>query len=184
MKQPVKNVLRGVARATEYAVSSVLIPYLSFRYLRDLNVGGFPISVSNEQYDTIIFWITAIGLITVAAAFGVGSSPKRTPRKAVFLMIQTVANCIYIYSYKFSGAADYSMAIVGFGTISFSVGALLNLWMGVIFLKTALNLYDFIDAIIFQKKQKKLRLEQDTEGEKDVEYGANNLSDNLGVVKK
>ena len=156
-----KNLFGGFLRAAIYTGTSILVPYYTFKYIRELTVAGYNITLSNQLYNRIIFWILAIGIVTVAFAFGVGASPKRTKRQAIFKMGQTIANVFYVIMYKFSGASRFTL-VFDFGFVTFDVGLMLRLWLGVIALKLLLELYELIDAIIYQNmiKWKKGRLEK------------------------
>ena len=150
-----KNIFKGVIKALITLVLSIIVPFLLFRQIKDFpDIMGLEITLENTEYNRILFWITAIGMISVAFSFAKGSSPKRSRRGALFGIGGVLANCFYIYQYKFSGASTFTMGISDLGTISVDLGVILNLWMGLIFLKIIIEIYDLIDAFLYEKKKK------------------------------
>lgn len=162
MEKSTKNILMGLVKSIRWGLTSILIPYATFSYFKEYEaLGGIKIVMPDEVYTSIIFWITAIGLITVSIAFAVGSSPKRSKRRAIFGMILTSSKLFYLWMYKFSGAVDFAFIIQGLGIFTVDISLMLQLWLGTIFLRYALDIYDLIDAIIYNKKQKKKKREKD-----------------------
>lgn len=146
-------IFKGISLAAVKAVTRMLIPYYTFKYISELEIMGIPIGLTNEQFNIIVFWITALGLCSVACAFGKGASPKRSPRKAIFFFGDIVIYCFYLWCYKFSGAASLTLTFE-FGSVTYDLGVMLQLWMGVVVLKLILATYDLIDGIIYTKKKK------------------------------
>lgn len=156
-----KNIFKGIIKGLITLVLSIIVPLLLFKQIKDFpDVMGLDISLENTEYNRILFWITAVGMISVSFSFAKGSSPKRSKQKAIFGIGGVLANCFYIYQYKFSGASTFTMQISDLGTISVDLGVILNLWMGLIFLKIIIEIYDLFDAISYKKKKKAENLEQ------------------------
>lgn len=156
-----KNISKGVIRGLITLVLSIIVPLLLFKQIKDIpDIMGLEISLENTEYMRILFWITAIGMISVSFSFAKNSSPKRSKRRALFGIGGVLANCFYIYQYKFSGASTFTMQISDLGTISLDLGVILNFWMGLIFLKIIIEIYDLFDAIFYKKKKKAEILEQ------------------------
>ena len=92
----------------------------------------------------IIYWVSAFGLLISACAFFNYSSPKQSIRKGTFSLIQILLNCLYIWSYKFSGATEVRFEIVfqitGLGYIAVNVQNMVMLYMGIYFLPALLQL--------------------------------------------
>jgi hypothetical protein len=154
-------------------VLSIIVPLVLFKQIKDFpDIMGLDISLENTEYNRILFWITAVGMISVSFSFAKGSSPKRSKRKALFGIGGVFANCFYIYQYKFSGASTFTMQISDLGTISVDLGVILNLWMGLIFLKIIIEIYDLFDAISYKKK-KKANLTLENEGDKIQSFASN-----------
>ncbi len=168
-----KNIFKGIIKGLITLVLSIIVPLVLFRQIKDFpDIMGLDISLENTEFDRILFWITAIGMISVSFSFAKGSSPKRSKRKALFGIGGVFANCFYIYQYKFSGASTFTMQISDLGTISVELGVILNLWMGLIFLKIIIEIYDLFDAISYKKK-KKANLTLQNEGDKIQSFASN-----------
>jgi hypothetical protein len=146
-------VFKGIATASIKAVTRMLIPYFTFKYISELEIMGIPIGLTNEQFNIIVFWITALGICSVACAFGKGASPKRSARKSLFFFGDIIIYCLYLWCYKFSGAASLTLTFE-FGSVMYDLSVMLQLWMGVVVFKMILATYDLIDGIIYTKKKK------------------------------
>lgn len=153
MNPSAKLILKGILLALMKTVTSMLIPYFSFRYISTLEVMGIPIGLTNEQFEIIAFWITALGLIQVSVAFAKGASPKRSPRKAIMYFLQIIVYSLYLWCYKFSGAASLTLAFE-YGSVTYNLAVMLQMWMGVVVLKMIIATYDLIDGIIHYRKLK------------------------------
>ncbi|GAI01730.1 unnamed protein product, partial [marine sediment metagenome] len=94
------------------------------------------------DYESIIFWLTAFGLIISGCAFFKYSSPKQSIRKGVFALIQVLVNCLYLWSYKFSGAAEINFVIIDFGFFSLNLQQMILVYMGIYFLTIVLKAYE------------------------------------------
>lgn len=168
-----KNIFKGIIKGLITLVLSIIVPLVLFKQIKDFpDIMGLDISLENTEYNRILFWITAVGMISVSFSFAKGSSPKRSKRKALFGIGGVFANCFYIYQYKFSGASTFTMQISDLGTISVDLGVILNLWMGLIFLKIIIEIYDLFDAISYKKK-KKANLTLENEGDKIQSFASN-----------
>jgi hypothetical protein len=146
----------------------MVIPFLTFTWVRDLSILGVDIVLTQRDYENIIFWITAFGLLISATAFFNYSSPKQSIRKGTFALVQILLNCLYIWSYKFSGATEIRFEIVfeiaNFGFISINVQNMVMLYMGIYFLTIILKGYDFFDFVLNRKKIREKRYEIKTGG--------------------
>jgi len=157
-----KNMIRGTIYTSVYAVTTIIIPFLLFNWVRNLQIPLVgEITLTQENYENIIFWILAFGLIISGCAFFSYSSPKQSIRRAVFALIQVIVNCLYLWSYKFSGATEilFNFTISGYtGFLSLSLQTMVLVYMGVYFLTIVLKIYDLIDFSINRKKIRENRM--------------------------
>ena len=155
-----------------YIVITMVIPILTFTWVKEVQIMGVNIVLTQHDYETIIFWISAFGLLISSAAFFNYSSPKQSIRKGTFALVQIILNCLYIWSYKFSGATEIRFEIifeiVNIGYISINVQNMVMLYMGVYFLTIVLKGYDFFDFVLNRKTIREKRYK--------AEVGGNNLS--------
>ncbi len=146
----------------------MVIPFLTFTWVRNLSILGVDIVLTQHDYENIIFWISAFGLLISATAFFNYSSPKQSVRKGTFALVQIVLNCLYIWSYKFSGATEIRFEIVfeiiNVGFVSINVQNMVMLYMGVYFLTILLKGYDFFDFVLNREKIREKRYKKDTGG--------------------
>ncbi|MFW9969770.1 MAG: hypothetical protein ACFFDF_06185 [Candidatus Odinarchaeota archaeon] len=153
-----KNMLRGSIYTAIYAVTTIVIPLVTFSWLYQLTVQGFPLDFEQQEYQNVLFWVTAFGLIICGCAFFSHSSPKQSIRKAVFALVQVIVNCLYIWSYRFSGATDIQFTIVGYGFFSLNVQQMVLLYLGIYFLTIVIKVYDIIDFTINREKIRENRI--------------------------
>ena len=159
-----KRILYALLRMSISLVLSIIVPLVLFGSVKNIpDILGMSITLEQQLYDSIVFWIISCGMLTISLTFAKFSSPKRSPQRAIFGIFNIFASCIYIYSYKFSGASQLSYSIQNYGSVSFDVGVMLNLWMGLIFLKIILEIYDLVDGIIYQRKAKDLIKQENEE---------------------
>ena len=155
-----------------YIVITMVIPILTFTWVKEVQIMGVNIVLTQHDYENIIFWISAFGLLISSAAFFNYSSPKQSIRKGIFALVQIILNCLYIWSYKFSGATEIRFEIVfeivNIGYISINVQNMVMLYMGVYFLTIILKGYDFFDFVLNRKTIREKRYK--------AEVGGNNLS--------
>lgn len=154
----VKNMLRGFIYTTIYAVVTIVIPLVTFSWLFQLTVQGFPLDFELQEYQSILFWVIAFGLIICGCAFFSHSSPKQSVRKAVFALIQVIVNCLYLWSYKFSGATDVQFTITGYGFFSLDIQQMVLIYMGIYFLTIVIKMYDIIDFAVNREEIRKDRM--------------------------
>ena len=154
----VKNMLRGFIYTAIYAVTTIIIPLVTFSWLFQMTVQGFPLDFEQQEYQNILFWVTAFGLVICGCAFFSHSSPKQSIRKAVFALIQVIVNCLYIWSYRFSGATDVQFTIVGYGFFSLDVQQMVLIYMGIYFLTIVIKVYDIIDFTVNREKIRENRM--------------------------
>jgi len=157
-----KNMVRGTIYTSIYVVTTIIFPLLLFNWVRNLQIPLVgEITLTQENYENIIFWIVAFGLIISGCAFFSYSSPKQSIRRAVFALIQVIVNCLYLWSYKFSGATEilFNFNISGYsGLLSLNLQTMVLVYMGVYFLTIVLKIYDIIDFSINRKKIRENRM--------------------------
>ena len=152
-----KNMLKGILFTAIYFTTTMVIPYLTFTWIKNLEVLGIPIVMSQLEYDRILYWISAFGLLISGCAFFNYSSPKQSIRKAIFALIQILLNSLYIWSYKFSGATQVNFEILSFGSLSIDFQQMIMLYMGIYFLTIILKSYDLIDFTVNRYKIREKR---------------------------
>lgn len=156
----VKNMVKGFIYTTIYVVTSIVIPLATFTWLRSMVVEGFPLDFEQQEYQSVIFWLIAFGLIISGCAFFKYSSPKQSIRKGVFALIQVLVNCLYLWSYKFSGATNIEFVIINFGYFSLNLQQMILVFMGIYFLTIILRVYDIIDFSINREKIRENRMKE------------------------
>ena len=154
----VKNMVKGFIFSAIYVVTTIVIPLATFSWIRSMVVQGFPLDFEQQDYESIIFWLTAFGLIISGCAFFKYSSPKQSIRKGVFALIQVLVNCLYLWSYKFSGATEINFVILNFGFFSLNLQQMILVYMGIYFLTIVLKGYDIIDFTINREKIREDRM--------------------------
>jgi hypothetical protein len=152
------NLLKGIIYMGIYITTTIVIPYFTFTWIKEIQVLGVAIVLEQTEYNRIIFWISAFGLLVSACAFFNYSSPKQSIRKGVFALVQILLNCLYIWSYKFSGATEVKFEIMfeitNVGFIAINVQNMVMLYMGIYFLTIILKGYDLVDYV---KNRDKIR---------------------------
>jgi len=165
------NTTKGVIFMSVYIVTTMVIPYFTFTFIKDMQLLGVDIVLEQHNYERIIYWVSTFGLLISSCAFFNYSSPKQSIRKGTFALIQLILNCLYIWSYKFSGATEVRfeivIEIVNIGFITVNVQNMVMLYMGTYFLTILLKGYDFFDFIINRKKIREKRYKT-TIGGKEV----------------
>ncbi|MHA1241369.1 MAG: hypothetical protein ACTSQU_11345 [Promethearchaeota archaeon] len=165
------NIVKGLLFMSVYIVTTMVIPFLTFTWVKEVQILGVGIVLTQHDYEKIIFWISAFGLLISSTAFFNYSSPKQSIRKGTFAMIQIILNCLYIWSYKFSGATEIRFEIVieiaNLGFISINVENMVLLYMGVYFLTILLKGYDFFDFLLNRKTIREKRYKK-KEGGNDL----------------
>jgi len=154
----VKNMVKGFIYTAIYVVTSIVIPLATFSWLRSMVVQGFPLIFEQQDYQRVIFWSTAFGLIISGCAFFKYSSLKQSIRKGVFALIQVLLNCLYLWSYKFSGATEIDIVIIDFGFVSLNIQQMILVFMGIYFLTIIIRVYDIIDFSINREKIRENRM--------------------------
>ena len=157
----VKNMTRGIIFTLIYIVVTIVIPYLTFSWIKNISVFGLlELELTQEKYDSIIFWVFAFGLVISGCAFFAYSSPSQSIRRAVFSLIQIILNCFYIWSYKFSGATAVEFELVGLGNVVINLQQMITVYLGVYFLTILLKIYDVADFSINRFKIREEREEK------------------------
>ena len=152
METWMKNMLRGAIFTAVYIVTTIVIPFLTFSWIRTLTINGKELEIYKDTWEQILFWIVAFGLIISGSAFFAYSSPKQSIRRGVFSLIQIILNCFYLWSYKFSGALEVELILVDIGMIYINLQQLILLYLGIYFLTVILKTYDLVDFIINREK--------------------------------
>ena len=155
------NIFKGLIYLSVYITTTMVIPFVTFTLMKEVSILGVDILLEKPDYDRIIFWVSAFGLMISACAFFNYSSPKQSIRKGTISLIQILLNCLYIWSYKFSGATEVRFEIIievaNLGFIAVNVQNMVMLYMGVYFLTIVLKGYDFLDFIINREKIREKR---------------------------
>ncbi len=144
-----KNVIIGSLKSVIYVSFTLIIPLLTFSYIRHLEIPdmGVSITLADDAYFTIIFWLTAFGVLTSGCAFFKYTAPKESVRRGLLGLIQIIVNCLYVWSYKFSGASTVIFLVEQYGIIIIDLSAVIKVYLGVYFLLICLRLFDFIDFL-------------------------------------
>ena len=82
------NIIKGIIYMGVYIVTTMVIPFLTFTWVRNLSILGVDIVLTQHNYENIIFWISAFGLLISATAFFNYSAPKQSIRKGTFALVQ------------------------------------------------------------------------------------------------
>ena len=137
-----------------YICLTILVPYFTFSAIRNVQVQNINIDIgmNQEEYLRIVFYIIAFGTLVSTTAFFRYSSPSQSIRKAVFALLQVNLNCLYAFSYKFSGATEINFTLIGYGFMTLIVENMVMLYMGIYFLTIIIYFYDLIDFTINRNK--------------------------------
>ncbi len=163
------NMIRGIIFTLIYISTTIIIPFLVFRWVMTINLalpneeGFLRIEMTQESYERIIFWIIALGLLISGCAFFSYSSPKESIRRGVFALIQVLVNCLYLWSYKFSGASEiiFNIDMPRFsGFVLLNLQQMILIYLGIYFLTIVIKSYDVIDFIINRKKIRENRMKE------------------------
>lgn len=160
MKTVYKNILKGFGGFIIYLTITIIIPSIVFTIFKTIDfttsINGLnitvPIPLFETKYSEIIFWLTATGLLVSGFAFLNYSSPKQSIRKGSFALVQVLINCLYIWSYRFSGALDVGYPIGLTGYVILYLENYLLLYMGIYFLTISIKIYDLLDFTINREK--------------------------------
>lgn len=160
-----KNMIKGIIVTGVYVTTTIVIPFLLFRWVKNLDIPqlGGDILLTQEEYENIIFWVMAFGLLISGCAFFTYSSPKQSIRRGIFALIQVLLNCLYLWSYKFSGATEIMFNIdmpeyTGF--LSLDIEQMVLIYMGIYFLTIILKIYDIFDFTINREKIREDRMKK------------------------
>lgn len=154
-----KNMTRGIIVTAVYVTTTIIIPMYTFSLIRDY-AGAF-LEYSEQDYETILFWLTAFGILICGCAFFTYSSPKQSIRRGIFALIQVIVNSLYIWSYKFSGATEIVFGLqMGdqSGFLALNLQQMILVYMGIYFLTIVLKIYDIIDFIANREKIRENRM--------------------------
>jgi len=152
-----KNMVRGTIFAGIYVLITIVIPYMTFSWISQLTVQEMNLTMEKEKITNIYFWILAFGFLISGTAFFAYSSPSQSIRRGVFCLIQIFLNCLYIWSYKFSGATEIEFILVDLGTMSIDLSQMIMVILGIYFLTIILKTYDLVDFIVNRNKIREKR---------------------------
>jgi hypothetical protein len=139
--------------------TTIIVPLTTFTIFKEIPVLGITIRMSDVKYNQIIYWVVSFGLLITGCAFFNYSSPKQSIRKGSFALLQVILNCMYLWSYKFSGATDIEYTFAS-GTVILIVEQLVLTYMGIYFMTVLIKGYDLIDFIVNRDKIRKNRIEK------------------------
>ena len=152
----VKNMVRGFIFTGVYALITIVIPLMLFTLFFSIK----EIEWEQQDQQNITFWLTAFGLLASGFAFFKYSSPKQSIRKGIFALIQVIINCLYLWSYRFSGAPEITFIIIDVGFFSLNLSQMILMYMGIYFLTIVLKLYDVVDFTINREKIRENRMKE------------------------
>ena len=152
----VKNMARGFIFTGVYALITIVIPLMLFTLFFSIK----EIEWEQQDQQNITFWLTAFGLLASGFAFFKYSSPKQSIRKGIFALIQVIINCLYLWSYRFSGATEITFIILDFGFFTLDLSQMILMYMGIYFLTIVLKVYDVIDYTINREKIRENRMKE------------------------
>ncbi|TFF95861.1 MAG: hypothetical protein EU547_07055 [Promethearchaeota archaeon] len=156
-----KNMLRGFIFMIFYVGFTIIVPFLTFTFIRNLVISGIDITLSQQSYENIIFWVVAFGLLISGCSFFTYSSPKQSIRRGAFALIQILINCMYLWSYKFSGATAVEFDIITFnGNVVIDLQQMILVYMGIYTLTILIKVYDLADFVINREKIRTERWEK------------------------
>ncbi|MFX1343495.1 MAG: hypothetical protein ACFFBC_01075 [Promethearchaeota archaeon] len=153
-----KNMVRGFIFTGVYVLFTIVIPLTLFTLL--FSIEGLPLEWEQLDQTNITFWLTAFGLLASGFAFFKYSSPKQSIRKGIFALIQVIINCLYLWSYRFSGAAEITFIIIDYGFFTLDLSQMILIYMGVYFLTIVLKVYDIFDYTINREKIRENRMKE------------------------
>ncbi|MFX1376752.1 MAG: hypothetical protein ACFFA0_13160 [Promethearchaeota archaeon] len=151
-----KNMIKGFLFTGVYVFFTIVIPLVTFTLV--FSIEGLPLEWEKQDQENITFWLLAFGLIASGLAFFKYSSPKQSIRKGIFALIQVIVNCLYIWSYQFSGATEIKFNIIEFGFFTLNLSQMILIYMGIYFLTIVLKVYDIFDFTINREKIRENRM--------------------------
>lgn len=159
MKPVTKNFLKG-SLLTIYTVAvTVIVPYVTLSYFRQIQVATVEIQYFQEGWDQMVAWIWRLGLLVSGLAFFRNTSPKGSKRWAWLAFLQTFANIAYIYMFRYGGATEVLLLYEG-GYALIDVATIVYLLMGQMLLYTIINIFDIIYNTWFFKDKKEREYEK------------------------
>ncbi|MFX0082210.1 MAG: hypothetical protein ACFE94_10710 [Candidatus Hodarchaeota archaeon] len=154
----VKNMVRGFLFTGVYVLITIVIPLVTFSLI--FSIENLPLKWEKQDQTNITFWLTAFGLLVSGLAFFKYSSPKQSIRKGVFALIQVVVNCLYLWSYRFSGASEITFIILDFGYFTLNISQMILIYMGIYFLTIIIKVYDIIDFTVNREQIRENRMKE------------------------
>ena len=161
-----KNMTRGFIFTALYVVITIVVPLLSLTLISELgSIAGTNVGLDfSERIVQIRFWVLTFGFLISGVAFFAFSSPSQSIRRGIFALIQIALNCLYLWSYKFSGALELIVPLVDassgatLGIVGIDITTMIMLYLGIYFLTIVLKTFDLVDFIVNRKKIKYLRV--------------------------
>lgn len=150
--------VKGFVFTGIYVVFTIVLPLVFFTLV--FSIENLPLEWEQQDETNIKFWLVAFGLLVSGLAFFKYSSPKQSIRKAVFALIQVIVNCLYIWSYSYSGATEITFIIFNFGFFTLDLTQMILIYMGIYFLTIILKVYDVIDFTINREKIRQDRMKK------------------------
>ena len=150
--------VKGFVFTGIYVVFTIVLPLVLFTLV--FSIENLPLEWEQQDETNIKFWLVAFGLLVSGLAFFKYSSPKQSIRKAVFALIQVIVNCLYIWSYSYSGATKITFIIFDFGFFTLDLTQMILIYMGIYFLTIILKVYDVIDFSINREKIRQDRMKK------------------------
>ena len=147
----VKNMVRGFIFTGVYIFFTIVLPLMLFTLVFSIK----EIEWEQQDQQNITFWLTAFGLLVSGFAFFKYSSPKQSIRKGIFALIQVIINCLYLWSYRFSGAAEITFIIIDYGFFTLNLSQMLLIYMGIYFLTIVLKVYMLLILQLIERKSEK-----------------------------
>jgi len=152
----VKNMVKGFLFTGIYVVFAIVIPLVMFTLI--FTIEGLPLEWEQQDFQNITFWVIALGLVISGCAFFKYSSPKQSIRKGIFAFIQLLVNCLYIWSYRLSGATNISFVLSSLGGFTLDLQQMILVYIGIYFLTIVIKVYDIFDFTINREKIRENRM--------------------------
>lgn len=146
-----KNILMGVLYAAIALISFVILPWTGLSVVKNLELNDVTINYARFNIDRILFFIQSLGIVQVGIAFGRGSSPKYSKRRALFSLAQVIGSGVYVYIIRFSGLSQIPITLENIGEITIIFDNMMYMAFGIILINGLLSIFDLIISIKDQK---------------------------------
>lgn len=146
-----KNFIWGLIWAAFTVGFYVLLPYFTLNAVSNIVVGHYGgFDYHRINLDNVLFFILSIGIINAGLAFGKGSSPKYSKRKACFSLLSFWGSGTYLYVIKFSGLSQLPIIVIGVGTLVVTFSVFVYMVAGIVVANAILAILDIFIAITEQ----------------------------------